>query len=75
MTETRSGKFIPIYLCASCQQELTREQRVLNGGVCPKCGAISEETIVEVTKASKWIDIEPEKPREPSWFERFLGLV
>jgi predicted RNA-binding Zn-ribbon protein involved in translation (DUF1610 family) len=42
----RKERFYTIYVCKSCDKELSNASRMNNDGTCPHCGAYSEGTII-----------------------------
>ena len=55
-----------IYVCPNTGEQMTRNQVMYSGGVCPLCGHNSRGTITHYKKViGKWTEV--------SWWEALLG--
>lgn len=60
--------FVAKYICKSCRESLTREQVLRSNGVCPRCGYVSDGTVVDYEKVAVEVD-------EPSYRKSLLRRV
>lgn len=49
----RSKRWVSIYLCKNCKNELSEYEWSYSHGVCPRCGAVSDGTFVDADKSSR----------------------
>ena len=45
-------KYSDAYACKACEVKLTYSEMMYSNGVCPKCGAVTNGTIVDCVKSS-----------------------
>jgi predicted RNA-binding Zn-ribbon protein involved in translation (DUF1610 family) len=68
--EIMSAKWIKVWICTNCKEELTWNEVMDSHGVCPFCGAMSEGTVVKTEEFSRQL------PEENPWDEdQFQGFT
>lgn len=53
-----SARWVKVWVCTTCKEELTWDETVNSHGTCPFCGAMDEGTIVKTDEFSR------QKPEE-----------